>query len=114
MGCNFSSAMIFRSSWLTSWAPSSNPLLVRTETSYPSLADQGICGYSTISPNTSYEGQYFGGFQGEFILPATSPANTPESLAALITKMIDTITALWPGSFDYANSSATWPTFYDW
>jgi hypothetical protein len=81
---------------------------------YPNLADQGICGYGTITPNGSIQGQYFGGFQGLFILPAVSPANTTESLAAPITKMIDTITTLWPGSFDYENSTATWPTFYDW
>jgi hypothetical protein len=81
---------------------------------YPSLADQGIAGYGTISPNTSYEGTYYGGFQGEFILPATSSENTSESLAAPITKMIDTITTLWPGLFVYENTSATWPTFYDW
>jgi hypothetical protein len=81
---------------------------------YPTLAELGIGGYGDIIPNISVNGTYFGGFNGNFILPVLSPANTTESLAAAILPIITKVQEIWPGLFPSQNQSYYYPTFYDW
>ena len=80
----------------------------------PSLSEQGISGYNTISPNTSINGTYFGSVKSSFLLPILSPSNSSESLSAAINVLIDHVTTTWPGYFKYSTDNLTWATFYDW
>jgi hypothetical protein len=57
---------------------------------------------------------YYGGVQGEFLLPVLSPANTTESLSAAIDAMLDNITGTYPGQFVTKISVQTYGSYYDW
>jgi hypothetical protein len=81
---------------------------------YPILAELGIGGYGDIISNISINSAYFGGFNGNFILPVLSPKNTTESLVAVVLPIITKIQELWPGLFLSQNQSYYHPTFYDW
>ncbi|KAF4626250.1 hypothetical protein G7Y89_g11910 [Cudoniella acicularis] len=88
--------------------------------SYPSFASNyHLAGYGTFSPNTSIsisanQTGNFGGFAGVFLLPAVSPSNTTTSLEQAILPIVEEIQSSYPGLFISTNTSATYPSFYDW
>jgi hypothetical protein len=82
---------------------------------YPVLAEFGLSGYGSLSPNTSVFGSFFGGFEGIFFLPVLSPQNTTASLVAAIDPIIEHINATWPGFFEFIlTPPVVYPSFYDW
>jgi hypothetical protein len=81
---------------------------------YPVLAEYGLSGYGAIEPNTSIDGTHYGGFSGIFLLPMLSPENTTASMAAVIDPILAKVNATWPGYFQFATNSQTYPSFYEW
>jgi len=81
---------------------------------YPNLAEQNIASYSQISPNSNFEGENFASWNGTFLLSATSPSNTSESLNTAIAPMIDYLESTWPGLFQLHTTLQVYTQFYDW
>jgi hypothetical protein len=81
---------------------------------YKYLAPHRISSYGTIAPNTTVDGEQFGGFQGNFMLSVLSSENTTESLTAAITPLIEYVNTTWPGQFEISTNITIYAQFYDW
>jgi hypothetical protein len=79
---------------------------------YPALADVGIASYGSITANNSASSPV-GLFEGVFLIPAISAANTSDSLAAALNPIFEHINTTWPGQFNYGSSAKTYPQFND-
>ena len=78
---------------------------------FPLLSSLGITSYNSFTGNSSN----FGGFEGNFMLPVTSPQNTSASLTAAVEAIFTNISSTYPGQFEFSLSNVTtYQTFYDW
>jgi hypothetical protein len=82
---------------------------------YLTISAQNIVGYNDYAVNTTLDGvTYYGGAQGEFLLPVLSPGDTTESLSAPINTLLDNNTTTYPGQFVTQTNVQAYASYYDW
>jgi hypothetical protein len=81
---------------------------------YPTLAAQGIGGYTTLTPNTTIDGFQAGQFSGAFGIPALFSSNTSTSLAGAVEQIFSHLNATYPNEFIFSINASTYPDFYSW